>query len=102
MSLFGSHRDVSGVVLIGAELAGVALASGHPRKAYWLAGASAAWRDASGTDLGSLEFNVPEGLEPETLAALEGDDLEAFEEGRRASIEEFVAYAVEDLGDPQG
>ncbi len=94
MALFGSHRDVSGVVLVGAELAGVALGLGDALRAYRLAGMAMHWRDASGADIGTLEFNVPPGLEPETLLSLEGEAGEAFEEGRRATLEAFVEYAL--------
>ena len=101
-SLFWSHRDVSGVVMTVSELAGVARGLGDPNRAYRLAGMVDSLRKKTGADLVIADFNVQEGLDPETLARLEGEALVAFEDGRASPIEEIVAYALAGPTDSQG
>ena len=94
MELFGSHQDVSGVVMVGSELAAVALGLGDRSRAYRMAGMVDTQRVASGVDLVSIDFNVHEGLERETLGRLEGDDRVVYEEGKRADLPTLVAYVL--------
>lgn len=94
LSLFASHHDVSGVVLTGSELAGVALHMGDSARAYRLAGMVGALRAKSGTDLVEIAFNIIEGLEPATLQALKGEDLAAYTSGMEADFEDIVDYAL--------
>lgn len=92
--MFWAHRDVSGVVMSVSELAGVALGLGDSNRAYRLSGMVESLREKTGADLVIAEFNVLEGLEPETLHALKGEALAAFEGGMDCPIEEVVAYAL--------
>ncbi len=94
LSLFASHHDVSGVVLTGSELAGVALHMGDAARAYRLAGMVGALRAKSGTDLVEIAFNIIEGLEPATLQTLEGEDHVAYTSGMEADFDEIVDYAL--------
>lgn len=94
MQLFGSHKDVSGVVMVGSEMASLALGLGDRSRAYRLAGMVDTLRISSGTDLVGFGFNIREGLEPETLQDLKGRDLASFEDGRRADYTRLVEYAL--------
>lgn len=101
MNLFGAHRDVSGAVMVGSELAGVALGLGDAPRAYLLAGMVESLRISSGTDLVGFDFNVLQGLEPETLALLQGEDLASFEGGKGADLAQLVDYALAGPSDVQ-
>jgi len=94
MELFGSHQDVSGVVLVGWLAGAVALGLGDRYRAYRLAGMVDTLRIASGIDLIEFDFNVHEGFDRETLSGLEGDDRLAFDEGKRADMAELVACVL--------
>ncbi len=94
MELFGSHEDLSAVVMVGSELAAVALGLGDRSRAYRMAGMVDTQRVASGVDLVAIDFNVHEGLEQETLGRLDGDDGVAYDEGKRADLATLVAYAL--------
>jgi tetratricopeptide (TPR) repeat protein len=94
LKIFRESRDVSGVVLASASAAAIAYQSGDLLRAYRLSGSVATLVEESGTELVGQAFNIVEGLEPETLAALTGRDREAYEEGRAMSYEETVAYAL--------
>lgn len=94
MELFASHGDVSAIVLFLAVAAGMAHSVGDSMRAYRLAGASDGLRVSSGTDLVSYDVNLIEGLEPPTLAALEGEAAEAFHAGSDMDLDEAVAYTL--------
>ncbi|MDX1468395.1 MAG: hypothetical protein R3258_03550, partial [Acidimicrobiia bacterium] len=101
-TLFWSHRDVSGLVMTVSEIAAMAFGLGDTQRAYRLSGMAESLRKETGTDLVIADFNVMEGLEPETLAKLEGEEKEAFEEGMDCPLEEIVAYALDGpVGGPE-
>jgi predicted ATPase/class 3 adenylate cyclase len=94
LTLFSGHRDVSGLVMIIFQIAGVALALGDRSRAYRLTGAADAMRKASGVDIVRLDFNTITGLEPDTLASLDGPDAAAFAEGATMEVGQVVAYGL--------
>jgi tetratricopeptide (TPR) repeat protein len=91
--LYGSG-DISATVLFLMGFAAMALGSGDRDRAVRLAGAAWAFGDRSGIDLISIRANRVEGLERETLEALDGDLAAAYQEGRRLSYDEAVEYAL--------
>ncbi len=94
LALFADHDDVSGVVLLLAAIAGLALALGDRRRALRLAGAFHRLRITSGTEIVRSEINRIEGLEYEVLEALTGDEAIQYREGQAMSLEHAVAYAL--------
>ena len=94
LRLFAEHRDVSGVVLILASSAGLALLLGDQERAYRLAGAFHGLRIASGTEIVMNDLNRIEGLEFETMEALSGEDAIPYREGRAMSLDSAVSYAL--------
>jgi tetratricopeptide (TPR) repeat protein len=94
LALFAGHRDVSGLVMMLFLMAGVALDLGDKRRAYRLVGGADSLRKTSGVDIVRLDFNLIEGLETETLAALTGADAEAFAEGAATDVDDLVAYGL--------
>jgi len=74
--------------------AAMAVGSGDRDRAVRLAGAAWAFGDRSGIDLISIRANRVEGLERETLEALDGDPAAAYQEGRRFSYDQAVEYAL--------
>jgi tetratricopeptide (TPR) repeat protein len=94
LRLFADHHDVSGVVLLLASLAGLALALGDRRRALRLAGAFHRLRITTGTEIVRSELNRIEGLEYETLEALTGEEGIDYREGQAMSLEQAVAYAL--------
>ncbi len=94
LSLFAEHRDVSGVVLLLAGCAGLALLLGDRKRAHRLAGAFHGLRISSGTEIVLNEMNRIESLDFETLEALTGEAAIPYREGRAMSLESAVAYAL--------
>jgi predicted ATPase/class 3 adenylate cyclase len=94
LTLFASHKDVSGLVMILYQMAAVSLNMGDKVRAYRLAGAGDGLRKASGVDIVRLDFNAVEGLEVETLAALQGAEAAAIAEGAKMSMDQAVAYGL--------
>jgi predicted ATPase len=94
LTLFAEHDDVSGVVLLTAAIAGLALALGDRPRALRLAGAFHRLRITSGTEIVRSEINRVEGLEYELLEALTGEDASHYREGQAMSLEQTVAYAL--------
>jgi hypothetical protein len=94
LSLFADHRDISGVVLLLAAAAGIALDLGDPRRAFRLAGAFHGLRITSGTEIVRSSLNQIAGLEFETMEALTGEEAIPYREGRALGVEQAVAYAL--------
>lgn len=94
LALFADHEDVSGVVLLVAAVAGLALALGDRRRALRLAGAFHRLRITSGTEIVRSEINRIEGLDYEVLEALTGEEAIQYREGQSMSLEQTVAYAL--------
>jgi tetratricopeptide (TPR) repeat protein len=94
LALFAEHDDVSGVVLLTAAIAGLALALDDRPRALRLAGAFHRLRITSGTEIVRSEINRIVGLEYETLEALTGEDAIHYREGQAMSLEQTIAYAL--------
>ena len=94
LRLFAEHRDVSGVVLLLAGCAGLALILGDRDRAHRLAGAFHGLRISSGTEIVLNEMNRIESLDFETMEALTGEAAIPYREGRAMSLEGAVAYAL--------
>jgi predicted ATPase/class 3 adenylate cyclase len=94
LELFAEADDVSGVVLLTAAIAGLALALGDRPRAMRLAGAFHRLRITSGTEIVRSEINRVEGLEYETLEALTGEDAIHYREGQALTLEQTIAYAL--------
>jgi hypothetical protein len=94
LALFSDHDDVSGVVLLVAAIAGLALALGDRPRALRLAGAFHRLRILSGTEIVRSEINRVEGLEYEMLEALTGEEAIQYREGQALTLEQTVAYAL--------
>jgi predicted ATPase/class 3 adenylate cyclase len=94
LELFSDHHDVSGVVLLLAACAGLALLLGDRDRAYRLAGAFHGLRISSGTEIVLNELNRIEALDFETMEALTGEAAIPYREGRAMSLENAVAYAL--------
>ena len=94
LALFAQHRDVSGVVLLLAGCAGLALVLGDRERAYRLAGAFHGLRISSGTEIVLNEMNRIEALDYETMEGLTGEAAIPYREGRAMSLEAAVAYAL--------
>ena len=94
LSLFAEHRDVSGVVLLLAGCAGLALILGDRERAHRLAGAFHGLRISSGTEIVLNELNRIESLDFETMEGLTGEAAIPYREGRAMSLEGAVAYAL--------
>jgi predicted ATPase/class 3 adenylate cyclase len=94
LELFFDHHDVSGVVLLLAAFAGLALELGDRDRAYRLAGAFHGLRITSGTEIVMNELNRIEGLDFDTLEALSGEEAIPYREGRAMSLEQAVTYAL--------
>ncbi len=94
LALFADHDDVSGVVLLVAAVAGLALALGDRRRALRLAGAFHRLRITSGTEIVRSEINRIEGLDYEVLEALTGEEAIHYREGQAMSLEQTVSYAL--------
>jgi predicted ATPase/class 3 adenylate cyclase len=94
LQLFAGHRDVSGLVMIFAEMGAIAFALGDRLRSYRLAGVVGALRKSSGTEIVALDFNFVEGLDDDSLAVLTGVDAEALEEGHHLPVDEAVAYGL--------
>jgi predicted ATPase/class 3 adenylate cyclase len=94
LALFADHDDVSGIVLLVAAIAGLALALGDRPRALRLAGAFHRLRIISGTEIVRSEINRVEGLEYEMLEALTGDEAIQYREGQALTLEQTVAYAL--------
>jgi tetratricopeptide (TPR) repeat protein len=94
LRLFSDHRDFSGVVLLLAAAAGLALKLGDRERAYRLAGAFHGLRITSGTEIVRNELNRIEGLDYDVLEALSGEDAIPYREGRAMSFDSAVAYAL--------
>lgn len=102
IEIFEECRDISGVIFASAQMAGAAIQLGDLDRAYRLQGGVEALVETTGAALVGIDFNIVEGLEPETVAALTGADREAFEEGRAMSYEELVEYAKAGAVDQAG
>ncbi|MGH8873258.1 MAG: ATP-binding protein [Acidimicrobiia bacterium] len=94
LALFADHRDVSGVVLLLAAAAGVALALGDRNRALRLAGAFHRLRIISGTEIVGSEINRVEGLEFEVLESLSGEEAIPYREGQAMDLDQAVAYGL--------
>jgi tetratricopeptide (TPR) repeat protein len=94
LQLFAEHQDLSGVVLLLASIAGLALALGDRRRALRLAGAFHRLRITTGTEIVRSELNRIEGLDYDTLEALSGEESIDYREGQAMSLEQAVAYAL--------
>ena len=94
LELFSDHHDVSGVVLLLAASAGLALELGDRDRAYRLAGAFHGLRITSGTEIVMNELNRIEGLDFDTLEALLAEEAIPYREGRAMNLESAVAYAL--------
>jgi predicted ATPase/class 3 adenylate cyclase len=94
LTLFAEHRDVSGVVLLLAGSAGLALVLGDRDRAHRLAGAFHGLRISSGTEIVLNEMNRIEALDYATMEALSGEAAIPYREGRAMSLEAAVAYAL--------
>jgi predicted ATPase/class 3 adenylate cyclase len=94
LALFAEHRDVSGVVLLIASAAGLAITLGDHSRALRLAGAFHGLRITSGTEIVRSEINRIEGLEFERLEALAGEEAIPYREGRAMDFDHAVAYAL--------
>ena len=94
LSLFAEHRDVSGVVLLLAGCAGLALFLGDRERAHRLAGAFHGLRISSGTEIVLNELNRIESLDFETMEGLTGEEAIPYREGRAMSLDSAVAYAL--------
>ncbi|MGH9053141.1 MAG: tetratricopeptide repeat protein [Acidimicrobiia bacterium] len=94
LKLFAQVRDLSGVVLHLGSLAAVELAQGEVERGVRLAGAMAAQRKLSGTQLVDFTVTQVAGL-GQALAELEHDRTEALlAEGQAMTLEEAVDYAL--------
>ena len=105
LRLFSSHRDVSGVVMILFQMAGVALDLGDRRRAFRLAGVVDSLRHSSGVGIVGIDINAVEGLDLERLDELAGDEAEALTDGRAMTLDQAVSYALAgptDDGPPVG
>ena len=94
LDLFSAHQDVSGVVLLLAACAGLALVLGDRDRAHRLAGAFHGLRISSGTEIVLNELNRIEALDYETMEAQTGEAAIPYREGRAMSLEAAVAYAL--------
>jgi predicted ATPase len=94
LRLFAGHRDVSGLVMVLQLMAITAWQLGDRKRSYRLAGTVDGLRSSSGVEIVKLDFNLFEGLDPESLASLSGPDLAVFEEGRTLGFDEAVAYGL--------
>jgi predicted ATPase/class 3 adenylate cyclase len=102
LELFSEHHDVSGVVLLLAAFAGLALELGDRDRAYRLAGAFHGLRITSGTEIVMNELNRVEGLDFDTLEALSGEEAIPYREGRAMNLHSAVAYALTGPSDVRG
>ncbi|MET0565598.1 MAG: adenylate/guanylate cyclase domain-containing protein [Acidimicrobiia bacterium] len=94
LELFSGHHDVSGIVLLLAACAGLALILGDRDRAHRLAGAFHGLRISSGTEIVLNELNRIEALDYETMEALSGEAAIAYREGKAMSLEAAVTYAL--------
>jgi predicted ATPase/class 3 adenylate cyclase len=98
LDLLGEANDTSGIPLTLSELAFVAAARGDGPRAFRLAGAAAAMEAAGGAGLAALSDRA-EGLAEVRRGLLEDEEAEErWAEGQAMSVEEAVAYALEDRG----
>jgi predicted ATPase/class 3 adenylate cyclase len=94
LELFSEHHDVSGVVLLLAACAGLALVLGDRDRAHRLAGAFHGLRISSGTEIVLNELNRIEALDYDMMEALSGEAAIPYREGRAMSLEAAVTYAL--------
>ena len=92
--LYGSG-EVSAATLFLMSFAAVAMERGDHERAVRLAGAAWGLVESSGVDLISVEFNRVEGLDRESLEALDGHLADVYREGRGLSHEAAISYALE-------
>jgi predicted ATPase/class 3 adenylate cyclase len=94
LKLFAQVRDISGVVMHLGSVAAVDLAQGRLERGLRLAGAMAAQRKVSGTQLVDFAVTQVIGL-GKALTELEDDRTEALlAEGQAMTLEEAVDYAL--------
>lgn len=94
LEIFSNAGDVSGIVLLLDDAASVAKLEGHITRAVRIAGAAAAHQLATGAALASI-INVNEGRAwEETIASAE--ERRAWSEGQAMSVDQAVAYALEE------
>ena len=96
LEIFGSARDLSGIVLLLDDAASVAKLEGDDKRALRLAGAAASQREASGVNLASV-VNVNEGREWEQTIDTP-EEARAWAEGQAMSAEAAIAYALDSGG----
>lgn len=94
LRLFAGHRDVSGVLLVVYQLAGVALALGDRRRCFRLVGVVDALRKRSGADIVGIALVAVEGVDLDRLDEFSGDDLVALDEGRTMALDAAIEYAL--------
>jgi predicted ATPase/class 3 adenylate cyclase len=93
MRIFAGTKDVSAVTLILSDFAIIALRDGDENRALRLAGAAAALRESTGTDLADLIQNRSQEL-IDLLQLRHDDPLLA--EGAALTFEEAARYALEE------
>ncbi|HEX6947150.1 MAG TPA: adenylate/guanylate cyclase domain-containing protein [Acidimicrobiia bacterium] len=94
LRLFAGHRDVSGVLLVMFQLAGVALILGDRRRAYRLVGVVDALRAKSGADIVGIALVEVKGVDLDRLDEVTGEDLDALNEGRAMDLDRAIEYAL--------
>jgi hypothetical protein len=93
MRMFAGTKDVSAVTLMLSDFAVIALRDGDEDRALRLAGAAAALRESTGTDLADLIQNRSQELD-DLLQLRHADPILA--EGSTLTFEEAVRYALEE------
>ena len=97
LGLFAAARDLSGIAVVLDELAALSLRLENWPAAMRLASAANELAVSSGTSFAVFARRVPQQKPPDRTMAGVGDVelLDAWEEGRTMSVDEVVAYALE-------
>jgi len=95
LRLFVDHHDVSGVVMFMMSAAKIALDMGDMRRAHRLAGAFHGLRISTGTDLATIDFNLVEGLDYETMERRTDQLGQDYQEGKSMEYRAAVEYALD-------
>ena len=94
LRMFSETSDVSGIVMLLDDAAQLARIEGDPVRATHLAGAAAAHQASSGAGLGTM-LNLQEGWTGREGLSDE-DGAKAWAEGQAMSVEQAVAYALDE------
>jgi predicted ATPase/transcriptional regulator with XRE-family HTH domain len=102
LSILGEEGDMRAIVESLFAIAGVALSQGEARRAVRLLGSAAAALEASGVPLYPLDHREYDRILSASRLQLKGQAWQvAWDEGQAMPVEHAIAYALEELSQPE-